>query len=159
MAYLTVASVKEQYPSLKEQIDRGTVASARVERWISQSESLIDSYIAQRYEIPFADNPPLVVALAYEVFEYFWQKDVYTPTSSGDEVPWLYARYDRILKILNQIATGLLSLFDNSNKKISPSPTKLKTIRSNHQKVNQLFSMKESWEQKVDSEYDKEPTF
>ena len=157
MAYITTDLVKVQYPGLKEQIDRGTVVTARVTRWISQSEKLVDSYVGARYTIPFTSNPPLIVAMAYELFEYFWQKDIYTPTSTGDEVPWIYARYDRVLRILVQIANGQLPLFDNLNVKIDPSAEKLKTLRSNHIKVDQIFSMDEPYNQKVDAKYATEP--
>ena len=157
MAYITVDEVKVQYPGLTEQLDRGTVVEARVERWISQSERLVDAKVGLRYEIPFTTNPPLIVAMAYELFEYYWQKDIYTPTSTGDEVPWIYARYDRVLRILVQIGGGLLPLFDANNLRIDPSAEKLKTLRSNHIDVDQIFTMKDPWEQTIDADYSTEP--
>ena len=159
MGYLTLNDVQGQYPGLKEQIDRGKVTESRVQKWIDNAENLLNGKLGQRYSLPFTDNPPLVITLAYELFEYYWQKAIYTPTKTGEEVPWLYARYDRVLRVLDQIVSGQISLFDNSNKKVAPSPEKLKTMRSNHQEVDQIFNMKPPEEQSVDPNYDKEPTF
>ena len=156
--YITLDEVKAQYPSLAESITRGTVLASRAEQWIEDSESLINGYVSQRYTIPFTINPPLIISLAYGFFDYYYQKDIHTPSSSGDEVKWLYPRYDRLIAVLELIQSGELLLLDTANTVISASADRLKKIESNHREVDQIFSMKESWNQSVDSDYAEEPS-
>jgi len=158
--YLTSALVKAQFPALLEAVTATKISEGRVTQWLIDASSLIDSYLGSRYDLPFAAVPPMVTTLAYNFFEYYWQKDVHTPTQTGDEVPWLYKRYGYDLKLLEQLRDGVLALLDSSSLPIQPSTAKLATMRSNHQEVDQIFRQtKPTWEQTVDEDYDEEPTF
>ena len=158
--YLTSALVKAQFPALLASVTATKISEGRVTQWLIDASSLIDSYLGSRYDLPFAAVPPMVTTLAYNFFEYFWQKDIHTPTQTGDEVPWLYKRYAIDLKLLEQLRDGVLALLDSSDVPIQPSTAKLATIQSNHQKVDQIFMQtKPTWEQTVDENYDAEPTF
>ena len=84
-------------------------------------------------------------------------KDNYRLTSTGDEVPWLLQRYREVINRLKDIQSGKTALYDADNVKISPSSERLNTLRSNHLKVDQIFNMKDTWEQEVESNYGKEP--
>jgi len=155
--YIDLDGVKEQFPDIEEAIDKGTLSPGRVNRWIDSAENWVNGKIGQRYELPFSSSPPMLVSLTYEFFEFFWQKDIHTPTNTGDEVPWVYPRYDRMMKRLLDIAEGREPLLDASNAIIDPSDTMLDTMRSNHRDKNQIFSMKDSWEHEIDEDYSDEP--
>ena len=158
--YLTVTLVKTQFPALLEAVTAGKIAEGRVTNWLIDASSLIDSYLGSRFDLPFVAVPPIVTTLAYNFFEYFWQRDVHTPTATGDEVPWLYKRYLEDIKLLEHLRDGEIALLDTAGDVIAPSTVKLATIQSNHQSVDQLFRQnKESWEQELDANYDAEPTF
>jgi len=159
MAYITLDEAKTQFPALAIQITKGTVSQARAEQWIRDGDGLIDSYLSARFLLPFSSTPPLVKTLSYELFEYFWQKDIHTPTATGDEVPWLYKRYDKSIAILEGLRDGAIVLVDSTGKAIDPSSALLSTIRSNHQEVDQIFNVKDSWDQSVPDDYASEPTF
>ena len=159
MAYLTQTEVKSQYPALAASIDAGKIDTSRVDVWIANTDSLIDEKVGQRYSLPFSTVPPLIKTIAYELFNYFWQKDVNTPPSTGDEVSWLYPRYDRIIKLLDEIRDGKTSLIDSSGNTIEPSTESLKTMQSNHLDVDQIFTMGDGWNQSIDDNYDKEPSY
>jgi phage gp36-like protein len=158
--YLSVALVKTQFPQLLESVTAGKIAEGRVTTWLTSASSLIDSYLGVRFDLPFATVPPMVTTLAYNFFEYFWQKDIHTPTGTGDEVPWIYKRYLQDLKLLENLRDGVTKLLDSASLPIAPSLAKLDTIRSNHQEVDQIFRQNEEpWNQTVDPNYDAEPTF
>ena len=156
-AYISLDDVKAKYTDLTRQFDEEKVSNARITLWIADSEDEIDSYVGARYSLPFAIAPPLLISFAYMLFEYYWDKDNYRLTSTGDEVPWLLQRYREVIKRLQDIQSGKTALYDAGNVKISPSSERLNTLRSNHLEVDQIFSMKDTWDQEVDSDYGTEP--
>lgn len=156
--YITVDEVKTRFPSIEAEIERGTLTEARLSTWIDSAEALINSYLSKRYSLPFDSVPPIVTSLSYELVEFYWQKGINTPTSSGDEVPWLYKRYDRIIAQLERIVNGEEALVDDEGEEVEVSDALLKNLKSNHQEVDQIFRItKPSWEQEIDDDYDKEP--
>jgi phage gp36-like protein len=154
VAYLTVSEVENLYPSLKELVDGERVTEEQVGAWIVEAESLINGKIGSRYQLPFSSTPPLVKTLAIEFFEYFWQKSNYTPTASGDEVPWLYARYDRLMKLLVQIGEGKLLLFDDDGVEITTASRKLGMLDSNHLEREPIFNLEDAQNQTIPSDDD-----
>ncbi len=158
--YLSVDLVKLQYTALNESVAGGKVTVGRVTNWLLGASNLIDSYLGSRFDLPFAVTPPMVTTLSYNFFEYFWQRDVHLPTSTDDEIQWLITRYNKDIKLLEQLRDGELSLLDSSGEMIAPSTVKLETMRSNHQEIDQIFwQTKESYQQSVPEDYDEEPTF
>jgi len=156
MAYLTVDEVRELYTGIDEAITRRTLTEGVVERWISNSQSIIDGMLSISFEVPFTEVPPLVKTLTIELFEYFWQKAVYTPTSTGEEVPWLYARYDRIMNLLDKIAVGVVKLVDSDGNIIEPI-YKVAKLKSNYENQEPIFDIeREVYENDVPENYGKE---
>jgi phage gp36-like protein len=153
VAYLTIAEVFVAFPSLEEQYNKSRVSGERITGWIKEAQDLVDGHVGSRYQLPFAVSPPLIETLALELFEYFWQKSTYTPTSTGNEVPWLYARYDRILKLLQQIRDGKLMLFDSDGEEIPTSNRKLEILDSNHIDNDAIFTMDDAEKQEIPSSY------
>lgn len=157
MAYLTVSGVRAMYAEIDRLVTTGKRSTVQVAEWIARSENLINGKLAARYAVPFATTPPLVETMAWEFFEYFWQKDMHTPTATGDEVNWADVRFKRWLKMLDDIAAGKMPLVDESGNVISPSARLLGVLRSNHQECDQVFTMDEGWDQSVPSDYADEP--
>lgn len=158
MTYLTLEEVRSAYKQIDESITRGTLSEAVVELWIQNAENLINGILSMGFNVPFSSSavPPLVKTLTYELFEYYWQKAVYTPTSTGDEVPWLYARYDRVMKILYQIASGEIKLIGADGTIIEPE-RKTNLIVSNFEGQPPIFDMeREVYEDYVPENYGKE---
>ncbi len=155
--YITVDNVKQRYPALAEQFERGTVTAGRIERWISDAESLVNAFVSHKYDISkFATNPPpFIINLVYTAFLYYWQADIYK-MSASDEVPWLVAIYDRLLSLLREVRDGVLPLLDAENAAIQVSLDTLDAIRSNQEGNRQIFTMGSPEEQAVDANYDRE---
>ncbi len=153
MAYLTREEVLDMYSSLKELYDGERVSGEQIDKWIAESASIIDSKIGTRYQLPFTSTPPLIATIAIEIFEYFWQKNQYTPTASGDEVPWLYTRYDKIIKLLDQISDGKVLLFDDDGEEVTTSSRKLGLIDSNHYESDPIFTMDNAEDQEIPDDY------
>ena len=162
MSLLTVEDVQEQFPSIADRMERDTLSEGRVERWISHAEGLVNSKISARYDVATlvaTDPPPAVLLMLYwGFFDYFAEMETYTPTNSGGDVPWVYARYDRLMRFLNDVASGAVQMLDEDGASVAPSAEMLEAIRSNHTTKNQIFSQKESWDMTVDDNYSDEPT-
>jgi len=156
MVYITVDEVRSVYSQIEEGIARGTITTSVVELWIQNAENIINGILSIGFEVPFSTVPPLIKTLTFELFEYFWQKSIYTPTSTGDEVPWLYARYDRILNLLYQIANGTIKLTDTNGNVIEPI-RKTALIKSNYEGQPSIFDIeREVYEDYVPPNYGKE---
>ena len=157
--YLTKDEVLAKYPlTLGEQYSGGKVTENQIKEWITSACNLIDGKIISRYTLPFSETPPFIRMLAWEFFEYFWQKATHTPPSEGTEVSWLFPRYDRALSLLKMVESGEIPLYDSSGFLISPSTVRLGTLDSNHLEVDQIFTMGDTWDQEIDEFYDAEPT-
>jgi len=156
MAYIDYEMLLSEYPQLALQVQRGTVSSGKVQRWISSAEAIIDSHLSARYNLPLDSVPEIIKTIAYELFEFFWQKDAYTPSSTDKDQPWIHARYDRAISTLREIASGKVPLLDSSGEIIQPSVTRLGAMTSNHINVDQIFTMGDDWEESVDEYYDAE---
>ena len=154
--YINKDDVLNAYPRIKELYEANRITDLMIENWISQAESLIHSKVGVRYKVPFETKIPLIVSIALQLVEYFEEKDIHTPTSTAAEVPWLYARYDRLLDILNEIRDEKITLIDENGNEIKPSNRKLNLLSSNHLEVKQIFSLKDIWELEVDKKYGEE---
>lgn len=156
MAYLTIDEVRSSYGQLDESLNRQVITEGQVELWITNASNIIDGILSSGFEVPFQSPlPPLIKTLAYELFEYFWQKAIYTPTSTGDEVPWLYARYDRVINLLYKLASGDLKLIDANGNVIEPK-RKTNLIKSNFEGQSSIFDIeREVYEDEVPENYGK----
>lgn len=156
-AYISKDDVEVRYPTLAAQVAAGKVSAKRVTLWIADSEDEINSYVGARYSLPFATAPPLLISISYLLFEYYWDRSNYQITSTGDEVPWLLARYREVIKRLRDIQSGETALLGDSEVRINPSTERLNTIRSNHLETDQIFNQKEAYDQTVPTDYGDEP--
>lgn len=155
--YLTYDGVISRYPDLKSKVDKGNISRGVIENWIKDAESLVNSYVGVRYEIPFDEPPDYVVFLATEAFEFLFYEATNIPPFKGEEADWLTPKWKRLISMLEEVRDGVRLLFDKEGNAIAPSKRKLSSIRSNKENVSQIFSMRDFWEQRVDKNYDKEP--
>ncbi|HOM26549.1 MAG TPA: DUF1320 family protein [Defluviitoga tunisiensis] len=151
--YITLQDVIDTYKRLKDFLNQGYITENQINIWITEAESVIDAKLSKRYTLPLSFVPDIIKTLALELTEYFSEKELHTPTSSGDEVRWLYPRYDRIMEILDQISQGNLILVDSDGNPLEISKVKLNILTSNHLNIKQIFSMKDFEELEIDENY------
>ncbi len=157
MYYITISGVLEQFPDINGKLEKGTISIKMIEEWILQAEGLINGYIGKRYELPFETPPDFVVSLAYKAFEFFYLDATHIPSVTGQEPGFESPKWRRLLDLLEMIRDGNLLLYDKDKKAIPPSQEKLASIISNKENENQIFNMKDFWDQEVSESYDKEP--
>lgn len=154
--YITLEKVLDTFKRIRDFKEKGFITESLINTWITEAEALIDAKISKRYKLPLQEVPDIIQSLALELTEYFAEKEIHTPTSSGDEVSWLYARYDRIMKILDEISIGNLLLTNSEGQPLPISEDNLSFIRSNHMNVKQIFSLEDFEKQEVDENYGKD---
>jgi phage gp36-like protein len=160
--YITTTLVKAKYATLLEQVTRGVVSDALVQKWIDDSEGKVNFYVTQRYDLPFTNIPQIITTCAYELFEYYWQKGTDTPPATRDTANWIFPRYDRTIADLKAIANGSLTLsyVDPSTgieTTIDPRSDISELINSNHIETAQIFSQKDFVDQDLEDAYSDEP--
>jgi len=153
MAYVTQEEVLASFSRLNDLLDRGRISSSLIDLWISSAEGIINSKIALKYDLPLSETPAIIKSIALQLVEYFAEKELHTPTSSGDEVPWLYPRYDRLMELLDEIRDGKIALTKSDGTILEPSNRQLSAISSNHEEIDQIFSMRDAWDSRVDPDY------
>lgn len=154
--YITLDEVLVAFKRLRDFRDKGFISDVLINTWITEAEAIIDAKLSRRYQLPLPVVPDIIKSIALELTEYFAEKEIHTPTSSGTEVAWLYPRYDRIMKILDDISIGNLLLTDGMGIPLPVSKQSLFFIKSNHRNVRQIFSMEDFEKQQVDENYGKD---
>lgn len=108
--YCTVGDIlyqvdEKELIQLTDDEDLGSINESVVLRAILDASSLIDSYCAGRYRIPFLPVPEIVRQLCVDITVY------HLYSRRGDAVPEnRKARFDNALKLLDRIAKGLIIL-------------------------------------------------
>lgn len=154
--YISINDILNTFKRLRDFKEKGFINDDLINTWITEAEAIIDAKISRRYKLPLEAIPDIIKSIALELTEYFAEKEIHTPTSSGDEVSWLYPRYDRIMKILDDISIGNLLLTDSNGEPLPVSKQALNFIQSNHRNIKQIFSMSDFELQEVDENYGKD---
>jgi len=156
--YITTADVSAWWREISEGLTRKAITTDQVSGWIDDAERLVDGKVGKRYALPFASPPPLVVACSKWLFRYFWQEWAHTPKSDDEEIPGHFKSYDRIIALLDEIASGQMPLVGNDGVAIDPADGVIDSIRSNFQDTDPIFSMKDAYDQEIPDPYgDNEP--
>ena len=155
MKYIKLEDILTRFPHIKRRLDQGNITEDFLNTLIDDTNSLIDSYITEAYEPDkFSEVPRVLKTVGYELFLYFYQEAIHTPTPTGDEIPWLEKRYERVISILEDIKNGRINLIID-NTVIEPS-VKVRAIKSNHLGISPIFDIeKEPYEQKIPEGYGK----
>lgn len=109
MTYATQANLTERFGEamLVLLTDRAAVATGLVDatvvaRALTDTDSLIDGYLAARYVLPLSNVPPLVLDLALQIAIYKLHI-----TSPDDKIS---KDYDTALKMLEKIGNGAVRI-------------------------------------------------
>lgn len=109
MSYASLAILTDRYgeQTLVSVTDRGDVPTglidiATVERALTDTDAVIDGYLADRYTLPMASTPPLIADLAQAIAIY--KLHVYTPNDK------IVEDYKNALRQLEQIGKGVIRL-------------------------------------------------
>jgi phage gp36-like protein len=109
MAYCTLADIDVPEKDLIELTDDnnvGVVDQAVIDKAIAAAGELIDGYLRGRYTLPLDPLPGLLKTLALDIVIY----RIYTRRVRLAPPEALTDRYKNSLKLLDQIATGKISL-------------------------------------------------
>ena len=109
MTYATLANLTDRFGEamLVALTDRGAVASGLVDaaviaRALTDTDAMIDGYLATRYVLPLSEVPPLLVDLALQISIYKLHINEPDAKISKD--------YDTALKMLRDIGTGAVRI-------------------------------------------------
>lgn len=155
--YITEENVTAWWKEISEGLSRGAITTDQISGWIDDAERLVNGKVSKRYAIPFPVAPPLIVSCSKWLFRLAWQEWAHTPKSDDAEIPGHFKTYDRIIALLDEIASGQIPLVGEDGVAIEPADGVVNGIRSNFQEVPAIFNMRASWEQEVDDGYDYEP--
>jgi len=141
--YLTENEVLGYFPDLNDRLESGKVTEVMIKQWIKDASSIIDLYLSKRYKVPLSKQCPLIITLSKELFEYFDCKNRYTPSFAGEAEAekFLEKRYDRVIKLLEKIASGEFALFDEDGSYITPDPKKVVVPWSNNMDSEPIFKI------------------
>lgn len=106
MSYAAETDIAARYGSnllltIADPDGTGAVNAALVTQALSDADELIDSHLQERYTLPLATTPSLLVALAVDIAVY---RIAVLPTEE------MRNRYTDALKLLKNIATGVVQL-------------------------------------------------
>lgn len=109
MTYASQANLTDRFGEamLVALTDRGAVASGLVDaavigRALTDTDAMIDGYLATRYVLPLSEVPPLLVDLALQISIYKLHINEPDAKISKD--------YDNALKMLRDIGTGAVRI-------------------------------------------------
>ena len=147
--YCTVADMKNAVSELKTLIDGGKITEEQVTAWVVKSDTLIDSYCASRYKVPFVSVPPVIKTLSIELTTFFYFRD---QAQSENEREKIWAR---VRDLLEGIRSGEQKLIDANGDPVAMDTTQADTPSSNRMNVNPVFNMKDAVDQSLTpSDYD-----
>lgn len=88
----------------RDEVARGAVVVAVVDRALADADALIDGFLASRYQLPLVVTPALIADVAQAVA--LWKLHVTTPEDK------IKLDYEAALKTLREIGLGLIRLPD-----------------------------------------------
>ena len=109
MSYATVADVQklialDQLILLTDDEDNGTLVTSRVEDALETASTTIDSYIGDRYKLPFSATQPILNVLCAQIAGYLLHV-------RRNEIPETWENiHKNALKMLEKINEGKISL-------------------------------------------------
>lgn len=151
--YTNPGSVFAAYPAINSAQATG-LNSAVVLGFIDQVEAEINTKIAAKYALPFANGCPIVATLALReaIFRIGIQRGlVHFPPAVQGRAP-LAVQHEMDQKLLDQIMAGKVGLLDNSLAVIGVSTTERGEIWSTTMAQNPTFHEGSRYDQVVDTD-------
>jgi phage gp36-like protein len=154
--YCTETDVMNLMPQLPRNTQQGyTQTSALIDLCISESESEIDSYLANRYTLPFSANaiPAQVRTIAkqlsvYRTYNYLYSSDNVNRNTYAER----YESFkDNAYTTLKEIRDGSIRLMLTSGS-IVPFKSSMVGVRGSHEDYQPVFDMDDALDWKVDAD-------
>jgi len=108
--YATTTSLSELIPNyLSENTTTSDAAGAAIfSRHIDRAESMVNSYVSNKYSLPFVVVPPLIRTLTEDIACYYLIRSAYT--QEGQNKNLYYPDYKTAMSILESIRDNKTSL-------------------------------------------------
>lgn len=108
MAYATSDDVFSRYKPIRTLVGPGSYETTSVDVtsiFVADAESFVDAYIGSKYTTPITPVPPLITQITSDlaIFNMLTEKQIQVPDH-------MQARYDRQVKILEQLRDGSMVL-------------------------------------------------
>jgi len=94
------------------------MGTAAVAAHITRADSIIDTKLGARYNVPFSTTPPVVETISADIAAFYVMRTLYTQESQN-ESDWTLELYKRANSLLDKIAEGKLPLLDSSGNTLS----------------------------------------
>lgn len=109
MAYSTAANVKVVLLNIASYPFDDTAIAA----FITKADSLIDSYLANVYAVPFVTTPALINSISVDITCYYLLRTTYTNDRVEEANSWVKEWYTKAIDILKKLANKEISLGTN----------------------------------------------
>jgi len=147
--YCTVAEMKDEVSELKTLVDAGKITEATVTSWITKGDTIINSYCASRYIVPFTTVPPLIKTLSEELATFFFFRDQDRAEEMRVNI------WARVRELLEKIRDGEQRLIDADGNAVVMDTSQADRPWSDRLNVDPIFNMKDATEQSITpSDYD-----
>ncbi|MEO5355782.1 MAG: DUF1320 domain-containing protein [Nitrospirae bacterium YQR-1] len=125
---ITVVMQVSDVIALTDDGDIGVQNTALIESAIVQADSVIDSYLGSRYQLPLSIVPEIVKSIAVSVTVWvLCQRGAFNPTETRIKV------YDDAIKFLKDIAKGVAGL--GLEEKTAKNPDSSSTNKTTNDRV------------------------
>lgn len=106
MSYCSEKAVRNAWNKIDDKVEDSDITG-----WINEAEAVIDSFICNRYTVPFADGsvPILIQKIAKNLAVFFCKRDI-DPRLTVDEFGHVEVNYKIQLAMLKNIGNGTQSL-------------------------------------------------
>lgn len=103
--YTTIAKVKARLGTYEAMIT-GEMQDTEINGFISETDKMIDGYIAAAVRLPFANTPDLISAISTHITV----RNLWAQTQARSVPDHVRYDYENSIKLLEQIARGSLKL-------------------------------------------------
>lgn len=125
--YCTATQIRNELNNLPaDGSGAANYSNDRIEERINRADSLIDSYCASVYSIPFGTVTKIVELMSIEVTCYFIMRSLYS-SDSHNVMEWT-EKYKEVIKRLEEIRDGKLQIVDSTGSELTKVGSR---IRSN----------------------------
>lgn len=137
MGYTDDGGLKAAIAELKELFDAGKITDSQINDWINKGDSIIDSYCASKYAVPFTTVPPLIVTLSKELATFFFFRDQDRAEELRKNI------WARVRDILKAIKEGSQKLILEDGTPVQMLSTQVDAPWSNRRLVSSIFDMED----------------
>lgn len=122
--YATTTSISELIPNFLSQntTTADKVGTALFSRHIDRAESIVNTYIVARFDLPLSPVPPVLRTLTEDIACYFAVRSAYT--QDGQNKNQYFTEYKEALKILEKLQKGEINLSNTDGSDVPSISTR-----------------------------------